>query len=95
MGLDNYITTFTQLYQIDTDWLDWESSFHDPPGTSSSGLSQETASHWRREKTAMRTLAKPLARCRCGHLGVVTPSPTDEKSHHLLNASCSLDPVYA
>lgn len=39
----------TQLYQTDTDWLGLEFSFHDLQDTSSSGLSQETASLYRRQ----------------------------------------------
>lgn len=50
----------TQLYQTDTDWLDLEFFFRDPPDTNSSGLSQEIASHWKREKTAVKTLANTL-----------------------------------
>lgn len=67
----------TRLYQTDTDWLDLEFSFRDLLDTNSSRLSQETASHWQREKTAVRTLANALPQGRLGDLGMVMPPITE------------------
>lgn len=73
----------TQLYQTGTDWLDLEFSFHDPQDTNSSGLSQETASHWKGED-AVRRQAGTLLRGRLGHSGMGMPPLTDDQCHQLL-----------